>query len=232
MKTVYWSKYNVYSMDSNDFLLDLEPKPAYKHAKNLFEADNKSADWLECPASIDILSSNYSINSPIDLSFSMKHDSRAHSEKPHSMNMVNFRNFNKNYSVMDYLLTIHLFSEEDLEVSVTSPFLNASSNYFLIPGKFNISKWFRPINPSYMFLNSNYDVLINKGDPIMNLSFNTKEKILFQEFYFTETLKEIVKESVGYKQFSKKNSLFSLYSKFENQKINKIVLKEIKKSLI
>jgi ATP-dependent Lon protease len=66
----------------------------------------------------------------------------------------------------------------------------------------------------------------------MNLSFNTDEKINFKEFYFTETLKEITKESVGYKQFSKKNSLNSLYSKFQNQKVNKVVLKEIKRSLI
>lgn len=232
MTTIYWSKYNVYSMDSNDFLLDLEPKQAYKSVKNLFKTENESVDWLRCPSSVDILSNNYYINNPIDISFSMKTDSRAYSEKPHSMNMINFRNFNDKYSIMDYLLTIHLFSEEDLSVSVTQPILNSNSNYFLIPGKFNISKWFRPINPSYMFLNSEYDVSINAGDPIMNLSFNTESKILFKEFYFTETLKEITKETVGHKQFSRKNSLNSLYSKFENQKINKVVLKEIKRSLV
>ena len=232
MKTVYWSKYNVYSMDSNDFLLDLEPKQAYQETKNLFKTENKSTDWKQCPSCVDILSNNYHINSPIDIAFSMKRDSRVYSEKPHSMNIVNFRNFNQEYSIMDYLITLHLFSEEDLNVSVTQPLLNHNSNYFLIPGKFNISKWFRPINPSYMFLNSEYDISIKKGDPIMNLYFNTEEKILFKEFYFTETLKEITKETVGHKQFNKKNSLSTLYSKFENQKINKVVLKEIKRSLI
>lgn len=219
-------------MDSNDFFLDLEPKQVYKEVKELFKSENKSADWIKCPSCIDILSNNYQINSPIDISFSMKKDNRVYSESPNSMNMISFRNFNKEYSVMDYLLTLHLFSEDDLNVSVTQPILSSNSNYFLIPGKFNISKWFRPINPSYMFLNSEYDVSINAGDPIMNLSFNTENKILFKEFYFTETLKEITKEAVGHKQFSKKNSLNSLYSKFENQKINKVVLKEIKGSLI
>jgi len=232
MKTVYWSKYNVYSMDSNDFLLDLEPKQLYKKAKSIFDAENKSADWLDCPSCIDLLSNTYSINSPVDLSFSMKTDNTVYSEKPHSMNMVNFRKFNKDYSVMDFLFTLHLFSEENLEVSVTPTFFNSDKNYFLIPGKFNISKWFRPINPSFMFLNSEYDVNIKNGDPIMNLSFNTDEKIIFKEFYFTETLKEITKESVGHKQFSKRNSLNSLYFKFQNQKVNKVVLKEIKRSLV
>jgi hypothetical protein len=102
----------------------------------------------------------------------------------------------------------------------------------LIPGKFNIGQWFRPLNASYFIKNKDVDFVLKKDDPLYYLSFDTEDKIDFKEFYYTDALAEIVNSTVGLKRYRKNIPLMSLYKIFKEQKLDKIVLKEIKKGLV
>ena len=75
----------------------------------------------------------------------------------------------------------------------------------------------------YFYLSSNK----NKVNKIKEFS-----AINFIEFYFTDTLKDIVKSSLEIKRYKKNTSLQDLYEKFNSQRINKIAIKEIKKAII
>lgn len=232
MKTIYWSKYNV-ATNSNDLLWDIRPKPLYHYVKSQYGLNYEdSINWLKCPASIDLLSSTYYIENPLQIDLSIKEGDTVYSDTPYSKNILNFRSFNHEYAIIDYLISLTLFSKEDIEVSTINPFISPQSNIFAIPGKFNISKWFRPINPSFMVKAKNCDIQFKKESPMIYLQFNTSEKIEFKEFYFTDTLKEVSIEMVGYKRYSKKNSLHGLYSIFDDRKIKKVIISEIEKALI
>lgn len=231
MKTVYWSKYN-FQTESNDLLWQLSPNQLYQYSKNNFSANlNDSLNWLKCPASVDIMSKTWFIENQLDININIKKDEVVYSDTIYSKNILNFRNFDDNYVILDYLISLNMFCESDLNISVFNPYIYPAKNLFAVPGKFNISKWFRPINPSFM-AEIGKDISFKKGDPLLYFSFDTNEKINFKEFYFSDTLKEISKELMLYKKYSKKNSLNSLYSAFSDKKINKIVLKEIKKMVI
>lgn len=232
MKTIFWSKYNP-ANESNDLLWDLKPEKMYTYAKEKYATEHgDSVNWLKCPAAVDILSSSYYVKNQLDIKISIKDIDLISSDTPHAQKILNFRKFNDDFFIIDYLISLTFFAEENIIASTENPYLDPPSGYFAIPGQYNISKWFRPINPSFMVKVKNKEIEFKKDSPLLGIKFSTQDKINFKEFYFTDTLKEISKEIMGYKLYSKKNSLNTLYSKFSSNKINKVVVKEIKKGLI
>ena len=125
------------------------------------------------------------------------------------------------------------YSDNIRQASDFTEFLSNKNlnNAHLIPGQFNISNWFRPLIPSYSIYD-NGRFTLDKGDDLFYVKFDTDKKINFIEFYFTDTLKDIVKSSLEIKRYKKNTSLQDLYEKFNSQRINKIAIKEIKKAII
>lgn len=233
MKTIYWSKYNVHGEKTNNLLMDISIKNLYSYIKNNYpRSGSTSTDWIKCPAVGNILSKTHYVGHPIDISIEIKNNKIVKYKNPEISTLLNFRTFDNQYSIMDYLLSIHLFCEDQINANIMTPYLDGNKNFFLVPGSYDISSWFRPINPSFLIKNENYDIDFIKGRPMMYISFSTQEKINFKEFYFTDTLKDISFEMVNFKKFNKRNKINNLYKLFNNKKVNKVVLKEIRKSII
>ena len=234
MKTVYWSKFNLLS-EVNSQIFDLEPKPVHsEYVKKIGKPIDSSSNWLSCPAVINYTKNTFFIKNPLDVSVRINANNTVDAKTPGSAMLLGIRDFNEKSIVLDYFINISLFSESVISVSQISPYMedNLSKGSYLIPGKFNIGEWFRPLNASYFIKDKDVDFILKKDDPLYYLVFDTDDKIEFKEFYYTDSLIEIVNSTVGLKRYKKNIPLMNLNDMFKEQKLDKIVLKEIKKGLI
>jgi hypothetical protein len=128
------------------------------------------------------------------------------------------------------------FSEEPVELEMLSPFMHKSNfcnNGYIVPGSFDISKWFRPINPSLQFYNNDEKIINSEmGDPLMYINFKTKETIKLKKFFITQELEDIIVATTRYKRYDPNRSLSYLYDKFVNAGLHKKTIKLIKENLI
>lgn len=138
-----------------------------------------------------------------------------------------------NYS---YKLSWLLFSNEPLEVKATAPYLPPTSPVkggFLIPGKFDIGRWYRPISLEYLVPHNAKTFKINKDEDIIFLEFLTDKKIIFKEYQISDNLYEMAKR---FSQSPQKDgpfkSLKERYGIAEKKDMKKNILSEIKKNLI
>jgi hypothetical protein len=234
MKTIYWSKFNLLS-EVNSQIFDLEPKPVHsEYVKKFGKPLDSSINWLACPSVLGYTKNTFLIKNPLDLSVRINKNNTVDAKTPGSSMLLGIRDFNEKSIVIDYFINISLFSESNISVSQISPYMenNPCSGAHLIPGKFNIGEWFRPLNASYFLENKDVDFILKKDDPLYYLVFDTDDKIEFKEFYYTDSLIEIVNSTVGLKRYKKNIPLMNLYQMFKEQNLDKIVLKEIKKALI
>lgn len=234
MITVYWSKYNLLSNKSNHMVdISLNPLGPYQN-KVIGPAESTNTNWMACPGSKNFLNNMFYIRNPFGIDLGIDGNGNVMSKTISSSQLISIREYNKDSIIMDYAISLSLFSEESLSVSVMPAFFSnqPALNSYIVPGEFNISKWFRPINPSFMSPNKNIHFKINEGDPLLYVKFNTDKQIKFKEFYFTDSLRDISTEAIGTKRYKKNIGLNSLYKDFADNKINKIILKEIKKAII
>lgn len=234
MITVYWSKYNLLS-DKSSHMVDLSFNPLAPYQNKVIgQAESTNTNWMSCPGSKKFLNNMFYIKNPFNIDIDIDTDGNLMSKTISSSQLISVRNYNKDSLIMDYTISLSLFSEESLDVSVMPAFFSnqPALNSYIVPGEFNISKWFRPINPSFMVPSKNVNFKINESDPLLYIKFNTDKKIQFKEFYFTDALRDISTEAIGIKRYKRNISLNTLYKDFANNKVNKIILKEIKKAVI
>ena len=137
---------------------------------------------------------------------------------------------------LNYMPGYIFFSEEPLEIEILSPFMHKSNfcnNGYIVPGSYDISKWFRPVNPALQFYdNLDKNIKSEKGDPLMYINFRTHDNIKLKRFYMTQELEDVVYATTTYKRHDPNRSLSYLYDKFVHGGLNKRTLRLIKQSLV
>jgi hypothetical protein len=129
------------------------------------------------------------------------------------------------------------FCEEPLDIFTTGP--HFSNNDFtraarLIPGQFNIGKWFRPVECA-MLVDPTIDrVKMNRGDDYCYVNFMTDENITFKKFGVNTELAKLMTENVMLKNYIglKYSRLSYWYNHFNQSKQRSTILREIKNNLI
>jgi len=234
MATVYWSKFNLIK-SLNTSIFDLKPYPVLpNYIGNCGKPKDHSVNFFACPACKSYTDNLFYIKNPLDFNIRINSNNTVDSRSPASSLITSIRDFNDSSLILDYFMSISFFSEKEISVSVMPPFFYnpPADGAHLIPGEFNIGSWFRPLNATYFIKNKDVDFVLKKDDPLFFIKFNTKDKIDFKEFYFTDSLTGIVDSTVGLKKFKRNVPILDLYHSFKEEKLNKIVLKEIRKSLI
>ena len=134
---------------------------------------------------------------------------------------------------LDTLLVAIKNNEDDLQIMLTSPFFSETNytNYgIVIPGKFNISKWFRPVNLE-MLLYDNY-FKMPEHEHMAYFQFLTDDKVELKRFELNETLRKISDTCSTVSDWWKNVPLINRYDRFLKTKTNRLVMKEIKKQLL
>ena len=193
-------------------------------------------NFEDCPAVVNALKNYYSIPSIVD--YEVEFTSTGVQAKEHNQEFFNtaFVLRNREEQMFSLKLPYIFFCEESLEVSQVQPFMErnyVNDNCMVIPGKFDISKWFRGFEfTCYLKSSANNVFKVKEKDSLFYLQFHTNEKINFKHFHMSRTLLDYFSLGIDAKEYKPKyKNLDYFYNLFKNYNMKGKVLKEIKNNL-
>ena len=213
--------------------------------KYLTSEDKRKSRYLQCPAFTDFFKNTFLILSPIDITIRCnKKEGTLRINGPEGINQEFFdelifdRKLDINIEHDKYLLSIigismTFFSEKSIEMELLPTFMahTDSRNFNVIPGKFNIGKWIRPIEFVFEFIDDEAPVIIKRGDPLFTIRFSPDDnsKVELQRHFQLNISKyrAVASSLVAVKRFLPKLSLQQAYKLAEP--IIKLFWKSFKK---
>ena len=231
---IYWSPAN-YNENLDWDILYPEPKTLFK---NVLEKKEKNVDKKDnlflCPSVKNLFEKIFVIKCPLTTHYKIKNNIII----PVSKNHLAWEIPHKSIIKGSYLFTINLpyvfFSEDDIEMTLTSPFFSNSPHLkysSIVPGTFNISKWFRNINFEFNIWDGN-EFKIEENEDIAYFNFKCKNNIELVQFNLNKDLKKILNTCAESSVWEKFVPLSKRYERFKQSQLNKKVLKLIKKNIV
>jgi hypothetical protein len=163
-------------------LLYLPPKPWFPYLKK----HREHAAYMKCPALVESIKNDFVVLAPFDLNATLDHEGHAHTDKfGQAFFDVAVYDRSDTY-VPEYPPTVSLppryifFSKDDVELEVRDlPLLinESNKNFKLIGGKFNISKWHRPIDLTVEVIDKSLPITLHAEDPLFLLRFTTPDNV-------------------------------------------------------
>lgn len=232
MKTVYWANLSSIEMQQRTNLLMSSPKNLVSDLFQKSITTNKT--YNRCPANKTALKNTYFVESPIDFDISFDDNYQGTGLRSDWL-VARPPDFN-NRITAEIDLGWLFFCEESLIMEMTPPYSHnttASKYGSVAVGSFDISKWFRPIMPTYFLWENERKFVIKANEPLAYIRFLTQDKIKLQQFELTQKTIDIKTACVTHPNYYKEFlPLQERYKLFQEQKMQKIVLKEIKNNLI
>jgi len=243
---IYWA-----AAQSNSETYDLNH--LYLGVKSLYEEvtvdkvplKDSLSDFLRCPAFSDLAKNTFVHRAPVatnaKLDFARKRvnhvvdshlDTMTHKVKLEFMREPSLRNRN----LIQYTWPIIFFSEQDsLMATMTPPYFERtiSSQYgVVVPGRFDIGKWFRPMNMEFQLWEGVSEIQVAAGEALCYVHFDTDKKIIFKKFIMTKEMDRLLISILRATPFRRFARLSDRYRIFEQSQSKKRVLKLIQKQLI
>jgi len=240
---VYWSPWwNLNAKKSQDIFYDT-PNNVYSHLSNNFHPPTETKNYMQCPAVMDKLKKNYVIfcRADVDLSIQLDENKKvtgfgfSDHEKMAIGGTLSHAPTLDNQFLLELDMSFAFFSEESLVVSINSPYFHQAPylNYgAIVPGEFDIGKWFRPINLEFNLWPGVTRLKIDSGEPLAYFSFETDKKIIFKRYTFNERLFHIASQSARYKDKPRWRPMSYRYERFKEASMKELVMKEIKENLV
>jgi hypothetical protein len=129
-----------------------------------------------------------------------------------------------------------VFFTDDASLKMTVgqfPFLednNITKRCAILPGTFDIGKWFRPIDFSFYLKKEYNEFTITEDEIYSYITFHTDQTINLKQFYPSPTIKQHLSDVLLSKRYLVgKKTLENFYSMFRTKRL---ILNEIKKNLI
>ena len=233
MKTVYWSPWYI-PQDNEDWnLLFEEPENLLKETadnyKKNYSNDKRLIDSLRCPAISNVTLNTFFSRNPLRTELNIVNGNIEYKGIHHYNSSLN----NELGNTLTYGLPFIFFCETDLEMLFTGPYYSETkhTNYAtLIPGRFNISKWFRPINLEFLIKDKYFK--IEENEIMCYFNFLTNERVVLKRFVLNDKLLKISQSCSSVNSWWQNIPLIRRYDRFVKTKTNKIVMKEIEKQII
>jgi len=193
-------------------------------------------NFEECPAVVNALKNYYAIPSIYD--YEVEFTSNGVQAKNHNEEFFHtaFVLRNRDEQLLSLKLPYIFFCEQDLEVTQMQPFMERSyinDNCMIVPGKFNISKWFRGFEfTCYLKPSANNTFKVQEKEILYYLQFHTNEKINFKRFHMSNTLLDYFSIGIDAKEYKRDyKNLDYFYNFFKKYNLKGKILKEIKNNL-
>lgn len=239
---VYWAPDipPVTSGDQFDWSLSyVPPYSLYKEVVDNVNKDNPGTSMLACPAFKGMSSNMFILSSTggIDYTYDKKEQVFKNNLGENFIGLRPNRLANMNDRAhLAISFGWFFFCEEPLEFELTSPYFSDAphlSQGSIVPGSFDISKWFRPINAEFVLKSGVTRFAIAPYEPMAYLKLKTDRKIVFKRFIADTELCGIASTCTRSSLlFGSNLPLIDRYSQFLNTGTNKKVLYHIKKNLV
>jgi hypothetical protein len=102
----------------------------------------------------------------------------------------------------------------------------------IVPGSFDIGKWYRPIISEFNLWEGNNKFHIQAYEPLMYWEFFTNKKVILKRYERTQKLYDITSSIVNFKLVKRGSNMLSRYKRFDESALRAIILKEIKNNLV
>jgi hypothetical protein len=237
---VYWSPYYPKTAEEKyDWnQIYAEPTPMLNDLKKYRkDGADRNNSLLHCPAFNDMYSNTWVFENLIDSKFELdkKTNTFAALQEHQIHGMRTLPEFFEGQKVLWLPLSWLFFSEESVNIEVTPPHVHPvvhRSYGSIVPGSYDISKWFRPMNT---------EILINKdqtrfhlpAEPIAYIRFNTTRKVVLKRFELTPEIQKIAESVADTKLvFGRFKPLSFRYETFRRTRTRDIILPKIKAALL
>jgi len=199
-----------------------DPEPALNY---LIKSGDKSSLHFQCPAFIDYFKNTYVIKCPVDLDISIKTVNGNREMFTNNYNQFFCDNFLKKLGPMGetkyfkFSLNVSyiLYSDESIIMEQIPIIMNHNlsetyKNMCLVPGMFDISKWFRQLSASYEVFDDTKEISFKRGDPLYFVRFRTDKKINLIRTEITEELTNVIDSCILRKYLLPGSSLNDNYN--------------------
>lgn len=246
-KTVYWAPQDNNGLQNKNWNILYEDFQSVYNVLKSNKNDDSPHNFFKCPSVINATKNVFVLNNPLHTKIKIEHK-HIHPFAEPGMNITAVP-LSKSYigssivhepsikenTLVQYGLYFYFFAEEDLEMSMSSPFFQKAdyTKYgAIVPGSLNIGSWFRRINIEFNLWNNVDELEIKEGEPLVYFSFPSDVNIKLQRFNMTEKLYHIAKTLGESSEWEPGVSLKKRYQRFKNSRTNELVLKEIKNNLL
>jgi hypothetical protein len=221
---IFWTPFSANPTHNWINLAFSEPKPFYP----ILQKARPSALYLKCPAVAESFKNDFVISSPVDLVITVDYENRVVTTDRYGDNFYDAfveNRVGQFEAPNPYLLSIppkYLFySNDDVELEVKDlPILTSksSSNFKLIPGRFNIGKWHRPIDTGVECIDPSKPIELVRDDPLYAIRFITKNNVPVKltRVDLDLALRKKVDAFISLKNFLPKLKLKEMYELAEN----------------
>jgi len=127
------------------------------------------------------------------------------------------------------------FAEESVDMVTSAPYFNHAPHMqygVMVPGKLDISKWFRVINIQFNLWQGVDEFIINKDEPLFYANFITNKKIELVRFEMNDYLIKHARMIASSGEWEPRVPLVERFNRFRLSKTKDLILKEIKKQVI
>jgi hypothetical protein len=196
---------------------------------------NKLMGMNFCPSFNLSLKNTYALKSLYNYNFSIidgKVGSSMHDQKFYNNHVIERSIEEKFFSFTQ----MKVFFTDDASLKMTVgqfPFLednNITKRCAILPGTFDIGKWFRPIDFSFYLKKEYNEFTITEDEIYSYITFHTDQTINLKQFYPSPTVKQHLSDVLLSKRYLVgKKTLENFYSMFRTKHL---ILNEIKKNLI
>lgn len=203
-------------------LITEPPENFYAYIKSKRE----ESSYLKCYAFIDYFKNAYIIKAPIDIRLKYTRENNWLSADGITQEFYDAfvqnraGQFSKNDPPLVTMFPRYVFySDVSIEMSsLPVPLIDGIKNTRHIPGKFNISKWIRPIDWSFEIEDVEKEIIVKRGDPLFIVLFDApnNEKIVLNRVPYTEELEKVMLACTGLKTRIKKLRLDKCYEMAES----------------
>lgn len=237
MKTkIYWSP--IFSSEDNiDWnILYKEPENLHKRLiKNIDKTINKNDNLIFCPAVKNLTNNIFVLEAPLESSYEVKGQDIIHKSK----NYIGTRKPHSNNFKDNYLFVLNIsyifFTEEDIDMTLTSPYFSNSPHLkfgSIVPGKFNISKWFRNFNLEINLWTDVKEFILKEGEDLAYVHFDSDKEIELIRFDMNDKLLNIMRACASSTSWERFVPFIKRYKRFKESLMNKKVIKEIKNNIV
>jgi len=236
MKTVYWAPWGHPSSElAERFISYSDPVNVLQDLQLLNNKNNKQDNFLNCPAFVNQYKNTFMFKSPTFADIEIRgNEIVGHNGTTNKHLITKQPSLINSHTIKVYANWI-FFCEEELHMESMHPFMHrttASNHGYYVPGGFDISQWFRPLEYAFQLFPDETKFKINQDEPMIYVRFNTTDRIQLKKFRLSQELFDHSISCVRLKDFWHQRNLKKLYEMFNQSRIKKNILKEIKNNIM
>lgn len=233
--TIYWTIITVPERQTYANLLWSPPSSLLSSLPPAHDSTSVFGNYRLCSGAQDILKHTYVLTHPVTSTVDVKGDflqpqiqSLDNAWYSDSASLKNRYRINYDYSWA-------FFCQEPVTMRITPPYMHNTTDKLggaLATGSFDISKWFRPVNLTYMLWENSNSITVTKGDPAVYIEFLTDKKIVLKQFTCNQEVLSTAQQVIESNAFFSLLPLSARYERFLSSNRHKHILKLIKENLL